>query len=420
MYSENVNIPDLINQFFSDPITRKLIGMYRDESLFDVLNISRQETSHTKFLGWLFNQIDLINTLHFSPLSFFLRKIYKRAEQQGLSKEFDNMLKHQIHASNNSVIILEAFNEYPIENGRLDLFLKINVKKEHKNEIWGIMIENKIDAQLTKDQLSKYRKYFNSGEGKKEADHFIYVFLNADSEWQLRNKPIPNYDPLYIHINYSDLVQDFIYPILNNDIIDERRKTIIMEYIKSLRFPLHKNYKISNMALTQEDKLLLKSFWNNQESLFRSIIEALADASDDEEDRKQFVEMAQTIDAIYSNRDKSDYQINFQGNISKTNKRNLAIEIAKKLLSQNISASTLITTSQDKDVREYNNRPAYISEQEYKNLINEFQSYKDRYVRVHPDLYVSNQWGIKRNGEDPVEILINWAHTYPFIEITKL
>ena len=46
------------------------------------------------------------------------------------------------------------------------------------------------------------------------------------------------------------------------------------------------------MALTQEDKLLLKSFWNNQESLFRSIIEALADASDDEEDRKQFVEMA--------------------------------------------------------------------------------------------------------------------------------
>lgn len=419
MSNENVDISNLINDFFIDPYTRKLINLYKEESLFDILNISRQETYHTKFLGWLFNQFDLINSFDVSPLSFLLRKIYQRAKQQNLADEFDKILKQEIHSSNCSVALIQACYEYPIKNGRLDLWLKMNLRYENKNEIWGIIIENKIDAQLAKNQLYKYKNYFTAQEGKKEADKFLFIFLNADSEWEMKSKHIPNLDSSYIHINYSDLVQNFINPILNHTTIDDRRRTIINEYIKTLRFPNNNNFKIANMALTQEDKLLLKSFWNNQESLFRSILEALADASDDEEDRKQFVEMAQTIDTLYSNRDKSVYCLTYKGESKLINKRNLAIEIANVLLSEHEDTKNIIENSRKNHVTEYNKRDAYISNEEYTDLIEKFSSYKDRYKKINQELYVSNQWGIKRNGEDPVENLIKWANTYPFITIKK-
>jgi hypothetical protein len=309
-------IRDDIIKFKNDPDFQKLENLYYSKSFSEILGVSRREISHSGFLAWLLSNLESHNLGEFS-IKKFLDIILKFSNEQLKTKHND--LFNSFVTEDYLIERLFVKSEYAIKNvGRLDIYIELSILIEGKKKNIKIIIENKVESKENNDQTNNYFNYFNPTES--ENNIVIYIYLTPISTLELIELTEPECNcKAFIQINYQSIVDYLIEPALNQN-ISTRTHNIITEYLKSLSQPSineeadeHKQELI--MALGNEERKLLSSFWEKNQKLILASLYAISSDPDQEKDTRDSIREA--LDSLSSDKDRSTYNIKYNGEIFK-------------------------------------------------------------------------------------------------------
>lgn len=279
-------IRDEIIKFKNDPDFQKLENFYYSKSFSEILGVSRREISHSGFLAWLLGNLESHNLGEF-PIKKFLDIILKFSNDKLKTKHSD--LFNSFVTEDYLIERLFIKSEYAIKNvGRLDIYIELTLLIAGKIKNIKLVIENKVESKENNDQTNSYFNFFDSAENDDKI--VIYVYLTPISTLELIELTEPECNcKSFIQINYQSIVDYLIEPALNQN-ISTRTRNILTEYLKSLSQPSideeadgHKKELI--MALGNEERKLLSSFWEKNQKLILASLYAIS--SDPEQEKTQ-------------------------------------------------------------------------------------------------------------------------------------
>lgn len=238
---------ELLNKLASDKSLHELTNTLNEFNIFKVLGIVDREIKHSNFLAWLFDP----------------------KENHGLGSRFlKKFLLKYAYLNNNQVLSDDInsfiFNRVIVKREWKDIDILIIIEENNKKFIF--IIENKIWARESEDQLKKYQKTISEEFKNKYSEHFI--FLAPDEHEKPSDKKWVNYGYSFVEniltdlkteINNSDvfkIITDYI-TILKRDIlkkddnVDGLTRKIWKEHRKVLLTIFRKDNDISN-ALSEE------------------------------------------------------------------------------------------------------------------------------------------------------------------------
>jgi hypothetical protein len=283
---------DEIIKFKNDPDFQKLESFYYSKSFSEILEISRRENSHSGFISWLLSNTESHNLGDFSIRKFLdiiLKYSYDKLKN---NPDIYNSLITENYEIEHLIVEREkAINKV----GRIDIYIELTLLIAEKKQKIRLIIENKVESKETNDQTNTYFKYFSSDLEENEMG--IYVYLTPISTLKLNELQEPECNcKEFIQINYQSLVDYLIEPALNQN-ISNRTKNIITEYLKSLSQPSiddeidgHKQELI--MALGNEERKLLTSFWTKNQKLILAALYAIGSDPEQEEYTRNTVQDA--------------------------------------------------------------------------------------------------------------------------------
>lgn len=233
-----------------------------------------------------------------------------------------------------SVNTEQAIKTSSKKNGRIDIVMKANVEiPDSTVKIIRIIIENKISSNEHDEQTQTYFDYYEKIKSGNEEEVNLYLYLTPISSLELSFLDQPECScKCFIQINYQDVLDYILEPALENINIPDKTKFIITEYIQTLSQPslqeedsFNNNQNLIIMAIGENERKLLTSFWENNETLILAAMNAIST------DGNQDSEVSEEVEKVYnsltkSSRDYSKFSINGQGNF---NKRGLVCEIIK-------------------------------------------------------------------------------------------
>lgn len=335
-------IRDEIIKFKNDPDFQKLENFYYSKSFSEILGVSRREISHSGFLAWLLGNLESHNLGEF-PIKKFLDIILKFSNDKLKSKHSD--LFNSFVTEDYLIERLFIKSEYAIKNvGRLDIYIELTLLIAGKTKNIKLVIENKVESRENNDQTNSYFNFFNPTEN--DDNIVIYVYLTPISTLELIELTEPECNcKAFIQINYQSIVDYLIEPALNQN-ISTRTQNILTEYLKSLSQPSideeadgHKQELI--MALGNEERKLLSSFWEKNQKLILASLYAISSDPEQEKDTRDSIREA--LDSLSSDKDRSTYNIKYNGAVFKRNfkKSDIGLQTinllnAKGLIDQNI------------------------------------------------------------------------------------
>ena len=335
-------IRDEIIKFKNDPDFQKLENFYYSKSFSEILGVSRREISHSGFLAWLLGNLESHNLGEF-PIKKFLDIILKFSSDKLKSKQSD--LFNSFVTEDYLIERLFIKSEYAIKNvGRLDIYIELTLLIAGKTKNIKLVIENKVESRENNDQTNSYFNFFNPTEN--DDNIVIYVYLTPISTLELIELTEPECNcKAFIQINYQSIVDYLIEPALNQN-ISTRTQNILTEYLKSLSQPSideeadgHKQELI--MALGNEERKLLSSFWEKNQKLILASLYAISSDPEQEKDTRDSIREA--LDNLSSDKDRSTYNIKYNGAVFKRNfkKSDIGLQTinllnAKGLIDQNI------------------------------------------------------------------------------------
>lgn len=258
------NIKEMLIQFHNDPKVQKLLARYSRKSVSEIYGVNRRELSHSYFLAWLFdsNEDHGLGATACNKLMMLLALSDKADEKN--SKILNRFI------AGHHITFAIAVKENVVTGGRLDIYIESDICGEK----FRVIIECKVGAKETKDQTQQYYNCF-----EKRGDDFtnIYVYLTPfDAEPPKCDK--------YIRINYQDIIDYVLNPILTEEHLSPRTRFIIEDYILALEKPAeeftedgNKTKKKENiiMGTSNEMSELLTSFWDNHQNLIINAVKAL-------------------------------------------------------------------------------------------------------------------------------------------------
>lgn len=370
----------LIDAFYSNKNNKRLIDRYHHETFFDMIGGSRSESVHSNFLSWILNQNHWSISSDRHLVLDLLYCIQKRADKS-INKEncFPKKLidalacpevsfKYKVDEHNQS--IKGAIREYPLKEftvekkrGFVDLHILGEISCEKETFPVRIIIENKIDSRENPHQTDKYYAYFSGNldylndkrikyglnkNPKKQKNLYrcpkldneiqVFVYLTANSNYEIErldSKEIGCECEYFIHINYQDLLDDILLPLVTSNSINPRDRYILNEYIDVLSFTsISNNHITQNMAIKMNDSKMLIKFWDDNQAIIMASLEALrkdVDAGDIDKDEVSTV--IESIKKVNSSRDYSKYRID--DSPVKYNKRQLIDKLVKDYVTQN-------------------------------------------------------------------------------------
>jgi len=335
-------IRDEIIKFKNDPDFQKLENFYYSKSFSEILGVSRREISHSGFLAWLLGNLESHNLGEF-PIKKFLDIILKFSNDKLKTKHSD--LFNSFVTEDYLIERLFIKSEYAIKNvGRLDIYIELTLLIAGKTKNIKLVIENKVESRENNDQTNSYFNFFNPTEN--DDNIVIYVYLTPISTLELIELTEPECNcKAFIQINYQSIVDYLIEPALNQN-ISTRTQNILTEYLKSLSQPSideeadgHKQELI--MALGNEERKLLSSFWEKNQKLILASLYAISSDPEQEKDTRDSIREA--LDSLSSDKDRSTYNIKYNSTAFKQNfkKSDIGLQTinllnAKGLIDQNI------------------------------------------------------------------------------------
>lgn len=275
-----------------------------DTNVFDIIGKGRNEMTHSKML------LDILAGRYFSPkntssLMHFVDLVLERAAQQNKCIKPDTFVNDVFTRKLKIESIERAAVEFTLNEfashykksvdqctqGRVDsndcnapgqcrLDLFISAKLEQRNSCpteLQIFIENKVDSQESDRQTQKYYDFCHEeGRGKHPYQLFVYLTplssreLEAYAELPQSQKPSSKD---FVQINYQDLLDRIIEPLLFDDNLGEKEIFTLKEYINCLELPAltgekdddgktgkELSKKLSIMATSKKAKNLITHF----------------------------------------------------------------------------------------------------------------------------------------------------------------
>jgi hypothetical protein len=279
-------IRDEIIKFKNDNDFQMLESFYYSKSFSEILEISRRENSHSG------NNTESHNLGDFS-IRKFLDIILKFSNDKlkNNSEIYNSFVTESYYIERVYIEREKSINKV----GRIDIYVEITLLISDKKQNVKLIIENKVESKENNDQTNNYFNHFN--QLLKDDEIVIYIYLTPISTLKLKELKEPECGcKEFIQINYQSIVDYLIEPALNQN-ISNRTKNIITEYLKSLSQPSindeidgHKQELI--MALGNEERKLLTSFWNKNQKLILAALYAISSDPDQEEYTRNTVQDA--------------------------------------------------------------------------------------------------------------------------------
>lgn len=409
----DINIIEELNKFNRDFSFRKIQEKYNSPSFLEITSISRSETHHSAFLKWLFKGSDIIASNKYIPLLGLLDILVARDGQRECYV-IDPKVKNAIISRSISISNVKARCEQTIgeleaakkSKDRIDIYIVCDVSGIDGIDQFEIIIENKIGSKegklkdYTNVTKGSFEEYYNSRsqteryvlgtdykyktiEGQKFHDDFtqikknkwlkntdkifqFYVFLTPIASYKLKDYSIVESDEScdsdkFIHINYQDIAEGIIEPILSSENQPQRVRFILEEYMNNLSMPYldldtDSNEESKNglnliLATQSSEKELLRNVWEKFGDLIKMSICIHEDVKIDDMDRQSLFN-----DAIKGKLEHEDcekeYDNTFGIGIVVNKEKRTHIKVDKKYIC-NVSTATSNTKIWPSNKRNY-------------------------------------------------------------------
>jgi len=270
---------------------------YKNRTIMDILDVSRNENKHSNFIAWLFT-----NDAEHGLGDYALRKLLetigfvetKRLKDNN-TKLFDLLNIKDIISGNYNLSDIYVEREMTIDGGRrLDIYIEfaIQYKSEKRKEF--IIIENKINSSENKAQTEHYYNWAEKRKNNNGFHDFICLYLLPQTKQEYRDYYINNKilcnSPGFIQLSYQYLVDGIIEPCTLK-VESDNYKLFIENYIRCLSQPritsvysdngqeIKSNDKgsaeITIMAVGRKEKDLVRIIWHRNKKVFMNIITTL-------------------------------------------------------------------------------------------------------------------------------------------------
>lgn len=327
-----------IISFNNDPVVHKLRSHYYNKSFWEILGISRKENYHTSFLAWLFTSSEN-HGLGTAPIVQLLELCCNAPNSQVL----DNKMKLAILVRELEVLSSSAETEVAVysdnKQGRADLVITCNVTHSSlKISTIRIILENKIYSSEHDCQTKLYHDYFTKQNPSPRKIKNIYLFLTPFNVTASCKE--------FINITYQNLLDAVLSPLLKNTSIKEWAKFIISDYIRNLSIPSDKMNANNTsagtpLAITEEEKALLTSFWERYNELIIASISVFAANNNTNPDVQNAIELIQMTNAT-RDRDHSSYMYGDKSYSIKT-------KLVKQVIQDFVNSKEIATIDSLKD-----------------------------------------------------------------------
>ena len=358
---------NLIKAFENDADVRELMNLYFYKTVPEIFGISRSELAHSSFLAWLFDSS--VNEFGADPL----RMLFELCGQD--SPE----------TITNCRVETERAVKVRKQRGRVDVFIECDVVLQGTREHVMFIIENKVYSCEHRSQTEIYHTCFEEKEFS--ACKRIYVFLtppfldkDADCEE-------------FIHLTYQQLLDHILTPLQKRSDVSQRTLILLDEYIKSLTVPVDllvdcdgtQTLKSTILAISMEEKKMLRAFWDKHKKLVLAAINALS-----EDDESPYREEATEAKNRLSTKDYSKYSLNGVGAYGKRRmveavvyryielNPNTTVAKLKEVFPDYLQGKLLIASTADK--------------------ISDMSRFFESKLRNGEKFYISNQWGNQTDG----------------------
>jgi len=293
---------------------------YERPSYMGLLNVGRKELPHSSFISWLFDSATFNQNYPDSPIMHLLDIAVKRANQQdkiGDGKAISSSLSESIYGRLFSIAQTSCKREEFIIDGktnerrRSDITIRCQIKNTEK--YLNICIENKV---LTKEHSSQTKAYSDYYQKEDNAD-WLFLFLTPLSSVELDDyfslsKEEKCTSEMFIQINYQDLLDYVLEPLINS--VDKKSQVyfILDDYINTLRYPVMEDNdkKRTIMAIGEKETKLLSDFWEGNHQLIELALEAMSCNTNLADDVREEAEKAyKSMKSLQTAKDSTRYVI---------------------------------------------------------------------------------------------------------------
>jgi len=359
-------IQNQILDYNNDYNVQLLRAKYNRPTFFELMAKGRSETVHSSFLSWLLQGDDLNQQGSNAPIISFLGMLVRRDAQQ--NNLIPTILKKAIITRSLKVDNVKTECESPVKklaykkycNQKEENILKIASKSQDRIDLvidcditpvgnyrkLQIIIENKVqsvDGSSKKESKTGYEeydsadqttRYFMAAKVDDGVTCQIFVYLTPLASQELENyfalsssQRCGNCDE-YIQINYQDVADRVITPLLWSENISDRVRLLLEEYIETLTIPTLSNVDGENindikkmlvMASKEEDREQLLNFLNTYKDLICNAV-LIANPSIEVEEYGNCERIIREYIAKITAAAKSELQKSLGGEISSVNK----------------------------------------------------------------------------------------------------
>ena len=269
-----------------------LHSYYTQDSIFNILNISRKETIHSEFLAWLFSAKSNhdLGDYAIRKLLETLALIVNKSQKTNKGNKFPEEIEDYIVSGNYRIDDIEVSREKNIGGiGYIDIYIKMDLIIQEIPYPLTLIIENKVKSKEGEKQTIRYYEW-----GKGVSANSIFVFLTplASADFEKLTEPECECKN-YIQLNYQYIVDYIIEPCKRLKMPSEAQ-IFIDNYLRTLSYPsLQLDANESDrgdiiMAIGDRERNLLRNFWEAHKELLIATISAMKDDPElSEEDRSK-------------------------------------------------------------------------------------------------------------------------------------
>ena len=276
---QEIDYASIMLQFNNDPDFIKLRDRYATKSFLEIMSTDRSETRHSSFLAWLLEGKDFPVKEQDHPIIHLLDILIRRESEQTIEKLVPNDIKNMVLSRNiKSIQIHEVSTEKLIRDlstiqsiDRLDIYIHCTIEsKNGESKEIEFIIENKVGSKengpkengskdsgpkeksgfdvkypdyVKKTQTERYYyacndKATDNRNGRKQIFIYLTPISNDDlSDFDNLGEDQKSKDVNFININYQDILDNIIEPLLSAEDISTRIHTLLEEYVLSLSLP---------------------------------------------------------------------------------------------------------------------------------------------------------------------------------------
>ena len=301
---------DIFDLIFKTKNSKSFIeyNNYHKNNILGFTKVSRYELMHSNFIAWLLDDSTSVVENH-SQLYGFVLMLHqiKNDVVNANARLDDNIIKRFLN--NNYIQSSKVLREF----NNIDILLEITTMD---NKILPIIIENKVNSKENGKYKDQTIVYFDHCEDyyKDKSKNFDPIYILLEPGY---NKTKPKCEK-YLIMTYQNLVDYIIEPTLhrcNNEIY----KCNIRTYLQCLSYQKDNDKGDKIMAISREEKDLLKQFLIENEDLFKATVEIFSDDLD-----------PQTITSVNSAFDNVMDKTEYVYNSKKLGKGRLVLEVITK------------------------------------------------------------------------------------------